>query len=98
MGVQLDGTKITEVLDGSRAKEAGIQTGDVILAIDGEATKTQGMITNAIRGGGSKKTIRLKRGEETLDLALDWTNDPDEPRRLKQIVEREARDATQSRS
>ncbi len=93
MGVQLDGTKITEVMDESRAKEAGLQAGDVLLAIDGEEMKTQGTITNSIRGGGSKKVIRFKRGEETLELTLDWSNDPDEPRRMLQIQEREAKEA-----
>jgi len=93
MGVQLEGTKITEVLDESRAKQSGVQVGDVILAIDGEETKVQGAITNAIRSGGPKKVIRFKRGEETLELTFDWSDDPDEPRRQKQAKEREEREA-----
>lgn len=93
MGVNLDVTKITEIMDGSRAATAGLQVGDVILAIDGEETRTQGSITGAIRGGGSVKVVKVKRGEETLELTLDWTSDPDEPRRLEQIKQREERDA-----
>src|SRR5262249_40217508 len=50
MGVQLDSTKITELNDG-RAKDAGLQVGDVILSIDGADTKTQDAISTAIRGG-----------------------------------------------
>ena len=93
MGVQLDGTKITEVLEGSRAKASGVQVGDVILAIDGSEVRMQGQISSAIRSGGPRKTVRVKRGEETLDITFDWSDDPDEPRRQKMAEEREAREA-----
>jgi len=93
MGVQLDGTKITEVLDGSRAQAAGLLVGDVILAIDGDEVRMQAQISRAIREGSPRKVVRIKRGEETLELPLDWSDDPDEPRRQKQAQEREAREA-----
>jgi hypothetical protein len=67
--------------------------GDVLLAIDGSEVKNQNAITRAIREGGSRKTVKLKRGETELELTLDWSDDPDEPRRLKQSEERAARDA-----
>src|SRR5207244_684178 len=75
MGVKLDSTKITDVTDGSRAKDAGLQVGDVILSIDGADTKTQGQISGAIRGGGSTKVLKVKRGEQTLEVTLDWSKD-----------------------
>lgn len=93
MGVQLDGTKVTEVTDDSAAAAAGMLAGDVILAIDGSDVKSQNNITRAIREGGSRKTVKLKRGEGELELTLDWSNDPDEPRRLQQNEERAAREA-----
>jgi hypothetical protein len=93
MGVQLEETKVTEVTDGSRAATAGMLVGDVILTIDGAETKTQGAITRAIREGGAKKLVKVKRGEAELELTLDWSDDPDEPRRQKQAEERAARDA-----
>jgi hypothetical protein len=97
MGVQLDGTKIAEVLDGSRAEASGMHVGDVILAIDGEEVRMQGAITSAIRSGGPRKMIRIKRGEETLELTLDWSDDPDEPRRQELAKEREEREAAPPR-
>jgi hypothetical protein len=93
MGVQLSETKVTEVSEGSRAAAAGMLVGDVLLAIDGSEVKNQNAITRAIREGGSRKTVKLKRGETELELTLDWSDDPDEPRRLKQSEERAARDA-----
>ena len=93
IGVQLDATKIVEVMDGGRAKEAGLLAGDVLLSIDGVELKNQNNVSSALRGGGSKKVVQLKRGEETLSFTFDWSNDPEEPRRLEQIAEREAKDA-----
>jgi hypothetical protein len=97
MGVQLDGTKLTEVLDGTRAQSLGLQAGDVILTIDGEAMRNQASISSALRAGGSTKVVELKRGEETLSVTFDWSNDSDEPRRLeliqKRLVEEAARKA-----
>jgi carboxypeptidase Q len=93
MGVQLDGTKVTEVSPDGRAAAAGVQVGDVLLAIDGTETKTQNAVTGAVRGGGSTKLVKVQRGEATLELTLDWSKDPDEPRRLKQLEARAARDA-----
>jgi hypothetical protein len=93
MGVQLDGTKITEVLDGSRAASAGLLVGDVLLAIDGVEVKSQGRVASALREGGSRKSVQLKRGEETLTVTLDWSDDPDEPRRLQELEARAAADA-----
>ena len=93
MGVQLEETKVTQVTEGSRAAAAGILAGDVILAIDGVEVKSQNNISRAVREGDSKKLVKLKRGEGELELTLDWSDDPDEPRRLKQSEERAAREA-----
>jgi hypothetical protein len=92
MGVQLEATKISEVSEGSRAASAGLEVGDVLLKIDGEEVKTQGAVTRQIRGGGSVKVIEVQRGTETLSFKLDWTNDPDEPRRLEEL-EKDAAEA-----
>ena len=93
MGVQLDGAKISEVLDGGRAKEAGLQVGDVILAVDGAEVKTQAAISAAVRGGEPLKLFKIRRGEETLEVKLDWSQDPDEPRRQEQAKQRAEREA-----
>jgi len=93
IGVQLDATKIVDVTDGGRAKAAGLLAGDVLLSIDGVELKSQNSVSAALRGGGSKKVVLAKRGEETLTFTFDWSDDPDEPRRLEQIKEREAKEA-----
>jgi len=93
MGVQLEGTKISEITPDSRAARAGLRVGDVILAIDGTETKSQGTIGRAIRDGDPVKPVRVQRGEETLEVTLDWSDDPDEPRRAKQAAERAEREA-----
>lgn len=93
MGVQLDSTKLTEVSEGSRAQQAGLQPGDVILAIDGQETKTQARVSASIREGGPLKVFKMQRGEEVFEVTLDWSSDPDEPRRQKQAELRAKRDA-----
>ena len=90
MGVQLDGTKIAAVVDESRAKAAGLQSGDVIVAVDGAETANEEAIRNALRDGGSRKVVKVKRGAETLEFTLDWSKDPDEARRLERNQAREA--------
>jgi hypothetical protein len=93
MGVQLDGTKVTELTPDGRAAAAGILVGDMILTIEGAEMKSQQNISRALRDGGSTKLVKLKRGETELELTLDWSTDPDEPRRLKQAEERAARES-----
>jgi len=93
MGVQLDRTKVSEVMDGTRAAALGLQVGDVILAIDGTEVRSQGTISRALREGGSAQVVRVQRGEEVLEFTFDWSDDPDEPRRLEQIRARAERDA-----
>ena len=93
MGVQLDGTKISELTDGSRAALAGMLVCDVLLRIDGEEVKSQGAVTRAIRGGGSTKVVEVQRGEEHVSFTLDWSNDPDEPRRLEDLKKEAAKAA-----
>ena len=93
MGVQLEGTKLTHVIDDGRAKAAGLEVGDVVLAIDGKEMKSQGSITSAVREGGAQKVFKVRRGEGELELTLDWSSDPDEARRAARAKEREEREA-----
>lgn len=93
MGVELDSARIVRVSAGSRAEAAGLAEGDEILSIDGEEVGGQGEITRLVRGGGSVKVVRVRRGDEELDVTLDWSSEPDEPRRLEAQRKREAREA-----
>ncbi|HEX6885847.1 MAG TPA: PDZ domain-containing protein, partial [Planctomycetota bacterium] len=93
LGVQLDGTRITELSEDSRAAAAGMRVGDVLLTIDGRELRNRGSVSEATREGGTVKTIQVKRGEETLTFTLDWSDDPDEPRRLQELEKRAAEEA-----
>ena len=79
VGIQLSLDKDTKSLvviapiEGSPASRAGVQTKDLILAIDGKSTK--GMSTETavklIRGeAGTTVNLSLKRNSEILDVAL----------------------------
>jgi len=90
MGVQLEDVTVTAVLEG-KAKEAGWKTGDVVLSVDGAVVKTRNEIVQKLQAGGPRKVVSLKRGEETVESVLDYTDDPDEARRAERRAKREAR-------
>jgi hypothetical protein len=81
MGVQLDGNRVARVTPGMRAAEAGWKVDDVILSIDGVATTSRGKVVRELQQGGASKRFVLRRGEEEVESVLDYTDDPDEPRR-----------------
>lgn len=83
MGVFLEGLTVRRVVEGSRAARAGWRAGDVIVAIDGEALASPQDLQRLLQGGPSRKKFRLRRGEEQVETELDWSDDPDEPRRLE---------------
>jgi hypothetical protein len=83
MGVQLDGTKVAFVMPSSRAEKAGLKAGDVIVAVDGAPTTDQEAIRAALQSGSSKKTVKVERGGQPLEFTFDWSDDPDEARRLE---------------
>ncbi len=91
MGVQLDGTKVVRVISGGRASTAGWLEGDVIVAVDGAQAESQSQVVRLVQDGAARKTIRLQRGTELVETTLDWTDDPDEPRRAEWAARREAR-------
>ena len=78
LGVMLErdaeGAKVYEIVPGSAAAKAGIEAGDVVLEIDGEAIRTAAEMAENIGGRkpGEKITMRLSRGEgeETLEVQL----------------------------
>jgi serine protease Do len=66
------GLVVTEFLDESSAKRAGIQRGDVILAVDGRPTPGRGALQHALwsRPRGSSVTLRIARGAQVLDVPV----------------------------
>ncbi len=64
---------VTAPVDGSPADEAGIQTGDVVVAVDGENVEGQDVaqIAEKVRGPeGSRVALTVRRGEEEREFDL----------------------------
>ncbi len=71
------GAYVAEVVSGSPADEAGIQKGDIIVAMDGEeVTSADGMVL-AVRSHeiGDTVTVTVVRGTETKDLTVTLGSD-----------------------
>jgi hypothetical protein len=97
MGVRLERTRVAHVLEDGRAAAAGWKDGDVVLSVDGRRVTSQAEITEELQQGGPKKTVRLQRGDQTLDTVLDYTSDPDEPERAAREERRAAFVSSHSR-
>lgn len=65
--------RVTEVIPGSGADDAGIRVGDVITAIDGQPVKSIDEVTTTIRSRqvGDVVTVELLREGETLRLEVE---------------------------
>ncbi len=76
----LDGTsgfRVTRVYPGSEAEKAGLEVGDVIMALDGEDLRPRGpqdaaLLSRQVRSRtiGDSLRLALRRGEETLELPV----------------------------
>ncbi|MCL4472390.1 MAG: S41 family peptidase [Actinobacteria bacterium] len=71
---QKDGQlRVVQVFDNSPAQEAGIQAGDVIVVVDGQAVagKSQEETSALIRGpSGSQVALSVQRGAQQLDFTM----------------------------
>ena len=69
------GVLVSEVLDGSPAKRAGLDRGDVILEYDRKPVESPSQLRNAVArtGVGKKVTIKYVRDKrmKTVDIAID---------------------------
>ena len=63
---------VSEVTEGSGAEDAGLEVGDLILAVDGKNLETRAQVAEDLkeRRVGDLVTIRLKRGEEEIELEV----------------------------
>lgn len=100
MGVYLDRSGVGIAGDptvDSRAHAAGWQKGDTVVSVDGVEVTNRRELTRELRGGEPRKVFVIRRGEELIETVLDWTEDPDEPRRVaaaaKAAAAKEIRDA-----
>ena len=90
MGVQLDGTKVTQVTKDSKAAAAGWAPGDVILTVDGAEVDSSRAVVAALQKGGPVKPVVLDRGGQRLTTTLDYSGDEAERERLARRSQREA--------
>jgi len=81
LGVQLDreggkdGVKITKVVKDSVAESAGIETGDLVLSIDGDSIANRRELVRRIRRDAGKTiSLKVRRGEEELDFSIELKN------------------------
>lgn len=70
-----DGLTIGRVIEGTPAAKAGLQNGDVLVSIDGENLGEDLSLRRALRKGGPRKTIVVKRGSETITAELVWEDE-----------------------
>jgi hypothetical protein len=96
LGVELDGTTIVDVADDSVARRADLRVGDRIVSLDGVALASDNELLAAIQRGAASKTIVVERtGEmvtkQRIELALDWSDAPDEATRAARRAERRER-------
>jgi uncharacterized iron-regulated protein len=65
-----DGVLIRDVVAGSIAEQAGLQKGDLILMVAGEAVRDSGDVIAAVRrqAPGTWLPLQVKRGETTQDI------------------------------
>ena len=80
LGASMDGSKIRDVQDGV-GKKAGLRPGDVIVAVEGEPVEGRWGAVRAMQKGGPKKKVTVQRGGKTIDVTLDWSDDPGEAER-----------------
>jgi membrane-associated protease RseP (regulator of RpoE activity) len=77
LGIDLDGLKITRLFDGVGQK-AGLLEGDLLVSIDGQEIGDRGALSRALQQGGAQKVALVQRGEQRLEIALDWSGSSDE--------------------
>jgi S1-C subfamily serine protease len=68
--VPASGALVVQVVSGSPADAAGLQTGDVIVAFNGTTVGSAQGLTNDVQGAGAHKTVRLTvyRGSQKLTV------------------------------
>jgi len=70
--------EVAEVIDGSPAKKAGVQAGDVILRVDGESMTDQQQFSATVRAhaAGDVLNLSLRGGGKVRDLSVKLAQKP----------------------
>lgn len=89
LGVMLDGTTVTSTIEGTGARSAGVQAGESITSLDGEAVRSLGDLQQLLgsRRPGERVQLGLRGegGERTLEVRLGTP--PDEAAAAPEPVE-----------
>lgn len=73
---------VQAVEPGSPADEAGLQTGDEIIAVNGEPTKNFPQLAERIEPrAGERVELTIRRGEQTREITVTLGEHPEEPDR-----------------
>ena len=91
LGVQLEDLKISEVIDDSVAKKAGVKTGDVIVSVDGKKLSDRIQLMQAVNTGDPKKKLIVTRDGKEVELLLEWPAAPKPDAEAKAKAEAEAK-------
>ena len=71
---------MTKVEKGGRGAKAGLRVGDDVVAVDGEGGTRGAMFRRFMRDGTTKK-VSIVRGGKSLELVVDFSDDPSEGER-----------------
>ncbi len=83
-----EGVLVGDVYPGSAADHAGVRTGDVILAVDGQAVNDQAGLDYrvATRHPGDQVVLRVRHGKTAADIALRVEPAPASPARDERVI------------
>ena len=89
LGLATDhGVLVADVMPGSPAARAGVQTGDIVLSLDGKAMENgrQFRINVYARGVGERIVLGVRRGERTIPVRVQVVERPGGSARLTDLI------------
>ncbi len=76
LGVMLDGTRISELVDDGNARRLGMKAGDVLVSIDGKKMESTIDVVRGLHSKGNVKVIVYRRGKRQRTVKLDFGASP----------------------
>ena len=67
------GVRVTKVLSGSPADQAGVRSGDVITAIADRPAYSPERLRHLVEASGASAKVELRRGDSTLTMSAEMT-------------------------
>ena len=90
----VEGAYVNQVNEGSAAEKAGLQQGDIILALDGQSVSGAGELTSMVRQyhAGDSAVITVNRDGEEIDLDVVFDEKP-QPEETEETEDSQDEDA-----